>query len=353
MNRPRSISCGIACSSRACSWRPRRRSLRCADLGGFGGAEGDEARDALQGCDDGRARAREACPRDRERSPRLRNHRQSTLSRRPTPGGARRRWPEQGFQVAACRQPGQQHLAGALTRAIETYIRDFANPVVQVCSRTARRPVPRNHGSATSRRHQAEFAKVSRSREGADREAGTRCGCEDQARDRARRRRNRRLDDPDPSLRPLPRPRHCRAGERGGRGRRQARGRRPVGPSEPPGPRRGRGADQELQRDGRAPRGDARRAGGSERAAQGERAPEVGPRQHRLARAPDAASGVMGFTKLLLTREFDPETRRHYLGIVDAQAAGSRTCSTTSSTCAESRRAGSSAPRSSWTWRLS
>ena len=31
-------------------------------------------------------------------------------------------------------------------------------------------------------------------------------------------------------------------------------------------------------------------------------------------------SGVMGFTKLLLTREFDPETRRHYLGIVDAQA---------------------------------
>jgi signal transduction histidine kinase len=31
-------------------------------------------------------------------------------------------------------------------------------------------------------------------------------------------------------------------------------------------------------------------------------------------------SGVMGFTKLLLTREFDPETRRHYLGIIDAQA---------------------------------
>jgi signal transduction histidine kinase len=31
-------------------------------------------------------------------------------------------------------------------------------------------------------------------------------------------------------------------------------------------------------------------------------------------------SGVVGFTKLLLTREFDPETRRHYLGIVDAQA---------------------------------
>ena len=31
-------------------------------------------------------------------------------------------------------------------------------------------------------------------------------------------------------------------------------------------------------------------------------------------------SGVMGFTKLLLTREFDSETRRHYLGIVDAQA---------------------------------
>jgi signal transduction histidine kinase len=31
-------------------------------------------------------------------------------------------------------------------------------------------------------------------------------------------------------------------------------------------------------------------------------------------------SGVMGFTKLLLTREFDAETRRHYLGIVDAQA---------------------------------
>jgi signal transduction histidine kinase len=31
-------------------------------------------------------------------------------------------------------------------------------------------------------------------------------------------------------------------------------------------------------------------------------------------------SGVMGFTKLLLTREFDPETRRHYLGIVGALA---------------------------------
>jgi signal transduction histidine kinase len=31
-------------------------------------------------------------------------------------------------------------------------------------------------------------------------------------------------------------------------------------------------------------------------------------------------SGVLGFTKLLLTREFDSETRRHYLGIVDAQA---------------------------------
>ena len=31
-------------------------------------------------------------------------------------------------------------------------------------------------------------------------------------------------------------------------------------------------------------------------------------------------SGVLGFTKLLLTREFDTETRRHYLGIVDAQA---------------------------------
>ena len=31
-------------------------------------------------------------------------------------------------------------------------------------------------------------------------------------------------------------------------------------------------------------------------------------------------SGVMGFTKLLLTRDFDSETRRHYLGIVDAQA---------------------------------
>jgi signal transduction histidine kinase len=31
-------------------------------------------------------------------------------------------------------------------------------------------------------------------------------------------------------------------------------------------------------------------------------------------------SGVLGFTKLLLTRDFDAETRRHYLGIVDAQA---------------------------------
>jgi len=31
-------------------------------------------------------------------------------------------------------------------------------------------------------------------------------------------------------------------------------------------------------------------------------------------------SGVLGFTKLLLSRDFDPETRRHYLGIVDAQA---------------------------------
>jgi signal transduction histidine kinase len=31
-------------------------------------------------------------------------------------------------------------------------------------------------------------------------------------------------------------------------------------------------------------------------------------------------AGVLGFTKLLLTREFDPERRRHYLGVVDAQA---------------------------------
>jgi signal transduction histidine kinase len=31
-------------------------------------------------------------------------------------------------------------------------------------------------------------------------------------------------------------------------------------------------------------------------------------------------SGVLGFTKLLLTRDFDTETRRHYLGIIDAQA---------------------------------
>jgi signal transduction histidine kinase len=31
-------------------------------------------------------------------------------------------------------------------------------------------------------------------------------------------------------------------------------------------------------------------------------------------------SGVLGFTKLLLTRDFDSGTRRHYLGIVDSQA---------------------------------
>ena len=31
-------------------------------------------------------------------------------------------------------------------------------------------------------------------------------------------------------------------------------------------------------------------------------------------------AGVLGFTKLLLTRDFDSETQRHYLGIVDAQA---------------------------------
>jgi signal transduction histidine kinase len=31
-------------------------------------------------------------------------------------------------------------------------------------------------------------------------------------------------------------------------------------------------------------------------------------------------AGILGFTKLLLTRDFDSETRRHYLGIVDAQA---------------------------------
>jgi signal transduction histidine kinase len=31
-------------------------------------------------------------------------------------------------------------------------------------------------------------------------------------------------------------------------------------------------------------------------------------------------SGVLGFTKLLLSRDFDSQTRRHYLGIVDAQA---------------------------------
>jgi signal transduction histidine kinase len=31
-------------------------------------------------------------------------------------------------------------------------------------------------------------------------------------------------------------------------------------------------------------------------------------------------AGVLGFTRLLLSREFDPERRRHYLGVVDAQA---------------------------------
>jgi signal transduction histidine kinase len=31
-------------------------------------------------------------------------------------------------------------------------------------------------------------------------------------------------------------------------------------------------------------------------------------------------AGVLGFTRLLLTRDFDGETRRHYLGVVDAQA---------------------------------
>ena len=31
-------------------------------------------------------------------------------------------------------------------------------------------------------------------------------------------------------------------------------------------------------------------------------------------------ASVLGFTSLLLKREFDPPTRRHYLGIVDAQA---------------------------------
>lgn len=31
-------------------------------------------------------------------------------------------------------------------------------------------------------------------------------------------------------------------------------------------------------------------------------------------------AGVLGFTRLLLTRDFDPERRRHYLGVVDAQA---------------------------------
>ncbi|MGH2921234.1 MAG: ATP-binding protein [Gaiellaceae bacterium] len=31
-------------------------------------------------------------------------------------------------------------------------------------------------------------------------------------------------------------------------------------------------------------------------------------------------AGVLGFTRLLLTRDFEPETRRHYLGVVDAQA---------------------------------
>jgi signal transduction histidine kinase len=31
-------------------------------------------------------------------------------------------------------------------------------------------------------------------------------------------------------------------------------------------------------------------------------------------------AGVLGFTTLLLTRDFDAETRRHYLGVVDAQA---------------------------------
>ncbi len=31
-------------------------------------------------------------------------------------------------------------------------------------------------------------------------------------------------------------------------------------------------------------------------------------------------AGILGFTSLLLSRDYDPETRRHYLGVVDAQA---------------------------------
>ena len=64
-------------------------------------------------------------------------------------------------------------------------------------------------------------------------------------------------------------------------------------------------------------------------------------------------SGVLGFTKLLLTREFDPETGATTSASSTRRPAGSRTCSTTSLTSAGSRRAASNAPRSSWTWRPS
>ncbi|MBA2360996.1 MAG: CHASE3 domain-containing protein [Actinobacteria bacterium] len=63
-------------------------------------------------------------------------------------------------------------------------------------------------------------------------------------------------------------------------------------------------------------------------------------------------ASVIGFTSLLLQRELDSETRRHYLGIVDSQArrlGGSRCSSRTSSTSSCSRRDVSSWRRSSST----
>jgi signal transduction histidine kinase len=75
-----------------------------------------------------------------------------------------------------------------------------------------------------------------------------------------------------------------------------------------------------VQRDGRADRAEPRRARAQNaelRESERMKTELVSIVSHEL-RTPLAS--VLGFTALLLKREFDPPIRRHYLGIVDAQA---------------------------------
>ena len=112
-----------------------------------------------------------------------------------------------------------------------------------------------------------------------------------EARDRAGSQRSRRFGRVHPPLRPLPRPLDRTTGPRSSLGRCTARGRRPLACASGGRPGRGRRADAGLQRDGRALEDRSWRSEEAEREAARERPHEVGAREHRVARAEDAARG--------------------------------------------------------------